>query len=82
MAKRGKISLDHILEITTYRLCQESLNNIMKYAAATEVNIIITIAQEVSLYIEDNGVGFDMKKPKRIGYSRYARASEQFMWHF
>ncbi|MFY1026852.1 signal transduction histidine-protein kinase/phosphatase UhpB [Actinobacillus seminis] len=56
------IPLDHILEITIYRLCQESLNNIMKYAAATEVNIIITIAQEVSLYIEDNGVGFDMKK--------------------
>ncbi|OOH92445.1 two-component system sensor histidine kinase UhpB [Pasteurellaceae bacterium 15-036681] len=55
------IVLDHVLEITLYRLCQEGLNNIMKYAQATKVKISLQIApQQIKLTISDNGIGFDI----------------------
>ncbi|UXP30577.1 tetratricopeptide repeat protein [Reichenbachiella agarivorans] len=46
--------------ISVYRICQEWLNNILKYADATEVTIqIIQDEDESLLMIEDNGMGFD-----------------------
>ncbi|MDG6236489.1 histidine kinase [Glaesserella parasuis] len=52
------LKLEHILEITIYRLCQESLNNIIKYAKANKVKIEIEIKNNIHI-ITDNGVGFD-----------------------
>ena len=47
------------LRINFYRIVQESLNNIMKHAEATEVNIRLKRTEEaVILTIEDNGRGF------------------------
>ncbi|MEK3990708.1 MULTISPECIES: PAS domain-containing protein [Robertmurraya] len=47
-------------EITIYRILQEALINIQKYANAEQVSIIIReIEQEVRVIIEDNGQGFD-----------------------
>ena len=50
----------------TYRIIQESLNNICKYAVATAVNISIYYISQTSeklyLKIEDNGRGFDPEK--------------------
>ncbi len=47
-------------EIALYRVAQEALNNIMKHAKATTVEVSL-VANEGSLIlmIEDNGVGFD-----------------------
>ncbi|BAY83326.1 periplasmic sensor signal transduction histidine kinase [Calothrix parasitica NIES-267] len=46
-----------------YRIIQESLTNISKYAEATEVNLeITTVATNLHLIIEDNGKGFDLTK--------------------
>ncbi|BAY81276.1 integral membrane sensor signal transduction histidine kinase [Calothrix parasitica NIES-267] len=49
-----------------YRIIQESLNNVCKYAVATAVNISISYIYENSeklyLKIEDNGRGFDPEK--------------------
>lgn len=46
-----------------YRIIQESLTNISKYAEATEVNLeITTLATNLHLIIEDNGKGFDLTK--------------------
>lgn len=48
------------LETTVFRLIQESLTNITKYAKASSVSIIIlSTAQQMSVVIEDNGIGFD-----------------------
>ena len=53
---------------TIYRIIQESLTNIFKYAEATEVKIQLkTTSEQLSLTIEDNGKGFDLKK-KRSGF--------------
>lgn len=47
-------------EINLYRVIQEALHNIMKYAHATEVEISLHRVQEkIILSIKDNGVGFD-----------------------
>jgi PAS domain S-box-containing protein len=63
--KEEKLCSD--LKISVYRIVQEQLNNIMKYASASEV--IINISQtekELELLVADNGKGFDMTE-KRNG---------------
>jgi len=49
------------LQMVLYRIAQEALNNIAKYAAATQVFIQLHADEnQVHLQIEDNGRGFDM----------------------
>lgn len=53
-------------EIILFRLCQEVLNNILKYSKATEVNASLTYAPDLfQIEISDNGVGFDMNEVER-----------------
>lgn len=51
-------------EISTavYRIIQESLTNISKYADATEIKIQLTTTTNINLIIEDNGRGFDVEQ--------------------
>ncbi len=54
--------LEKSKEIALYRVVQEILHNILKYAQADEVNIALTrIKDTVLLTISDNGQGFDVK---------------------
>jgi signal transduction histidine kinase len=49
------------LNLVIYRIVQESLTNIRKYAKATKVNVsIIESAQNLEMTIADNGTGFDL----------------------
>ncbi len=49
------------IETTLYRIAQEALNNIAKHARAGHVEIILERrADQVSLIVEDDGVGFDV----------------------
>lgn len=44
-----------------YRIIQESLTNICKYAQATEIDLVITNTKHnFQIKIEDNGIGFDL----------------------
>jgi len=53
---------------TIYRIVQESLTNIFKYAEATEVKVQLkTTPEKLNLTIEDNGKGFDPQQ-KRSGF--------------
>lgn len=57
--------LDSTMEITIYRIIQELLSNILKHAKATETIIQLTqLNGELSITVEDNGIGFDMEKIK------------------
>lgn len=48
------------VKITMYRLAQEALNNVAKHARTDHVDVVLERGSEqVSLIIEDNGVGFD-----------------------
>jgi two-component system, NarL family, sensor histidine kinase UhpB len=61
--------LDPGIELMLYRITQEQLNNISKYAKSTKTKITVIINGEtLCLTIIDNGVGFDPeKKAKGIG---------------
>lgn len=54
--------LNSTVEMILFRVLQELVNNILKHANATEVSIqFVKHEKELSLIIEDNGVGFDTK---------------------
>mgnify|MGYP002619801116 FL=1 len=74
------IYLHDELKLNLYRIVQEQLNNIIKHAQATQVNITIT-ADEQLLYlvVADNGRGFDpQQKRKGIGISNVINRVELF----
>lgn len=55
-----KKRLEENLELALYRIAQEALNNVVKYAQASEVLIqLIHHSNSIVLIIEDNGKGFD-----------------------
>jgi len=54
--------IDVKLEKALYRICQESLNNIVKHSKAKEANYQIFRQDKlIVLVIDDDGVGFDIK---------------------
>lgn len=56
----SKMSLPSDTQMTLYRICQESLNNIAKHSKAKSVDIqIASQANTLHLKIEDDGCGFD-----------------------
>ena len=55
------IKLDNKIETSLYRICQEAINNILKYAEANEASVqLIRNADTIVFSIEDDGVGFDI----------------------
>lgn len=56
-------ALEGDLAITVYRLVQEALSNVVKYAQASDVAVRLDCeADRVTVSITDNGVGFDPSK--------------------
>lgn len=61
-------SLPREISLCVYRIAQESLRNIRKYARAKEVSVQLYGEDgHVSLRVEDTGVGFDVDKARRRG---------------
>lgn len=60
-AELEPLELDDTAEITIYRVVQESLTNICKYAQARHVTIILRTLKDgfIEISISDDGVGFD-----------------------
>ena len=53
--------LPNEIEITLYRIVQEALTNVAKYAEACNASIVLEIKPDyVNLIIEDDGKGFDV----------------------
>ncbi|HEX4025219.1 MAG TPA: ATP-binding protein [Steroidobacteraceae bacterium] len=54
--------------IMLFRLVQESLANIVKHAHATHVRVRVEVhEQELTVLIEDNGIGIDTERREAIG---------------
>jgi two-component system, chemotaxis family, CheB/CheR fusion protein len=52
--------LDPEIETNLYRITQEALNNVLKHASASGVNVLLERRKDkVVLIVEDDGVGFD-----------------------
>ncbi|MBK9791741.1 MAG: sensor histidine kinase [Sphingobacteriales bacterium] len=59
--------LDSSIEITLYRVIQELVNNAIKHAAATEIMIhLVRNENQLTLTVEDNGVGFNINNIQKI----------------
>jgi PAS domain S-box-containing protein len=54
------------IEIAVYRICQESLNNIVKHSNATQASIeLYNRHSHILIVIQDNGTGFDIKETSK-----------------
>lgn len=75
---------DSYLKMTLYRILQEQLNNIVKYANATEVDITLSMRYgALILKISDNGRGFDPAvRSGGIGLENIKRRANLFAGHF
>ncbi len=59
--------LDSNVETVLYRVLQEAVNNVIKHAAATTLDIsIIKDKSSISATIEDNGKGFDSSDKEKF----------------
>jgi two-component system NarL family sensor kinase len=55
--------LDEQTETILYRIIQEAVNNVIKYAKASKLHVQLAEEDElITLAIEDNGVGFDVDR--------------------
>jgi two-component system, NarL family, sensor kinase len=55
-----EMSVDH--GIALYRICQEWVNNVIKYSGGNQISIqLVQHPEELILTIEDNGNGFDVE---------------------
>ena len=49
-------------------LCvKETLNNSLKYSAASEIVVTIEVTDHLTIYVHDNGKGIDMQKLRQFG---------------
>jgi PAS domain S-box-containing protein len=70
LSVNGEYELPPDIKVAFYRIAQESLNNIVKYSRAKQVEITILLSeQRVRLEIKDDGIGFDPAniKPTSLG---------------
>lgn len=61
--------LDISIELTIYRIIQEALTNIRKYAVVSEATVTVReMDQTVRVMIEDKGIGFEkVTQPRGVG---------------
>ncbi|MEO6405405.1 MAG: PAS domain S-box protein [Ferruginibacter sp.] len=70
--------LDDDTQLSLYRILQEQLGNILRYADASTVEINIRhLNHEIYLQVKDNGKGFDINKKKEgIGLQNIRRRAQ------
>jgi len=76
---KGKV-LQQDIQTAIYRIAQEQFTNILKYAEATTVDIILVyIDNTVAMQIQDNGKGFDFSLVSpNSGLTNMVRRAETF----
>ena len=62
-----ELMLSSSLRIVTFRIVQESMNNIRKHSNATQINIQILHEDDFRIIIKDNGKGFSLDEPYKQG---------------
>ncbi|TRX59006.1 PAS domain S-box protein [Fulvivirga sp. M361] len=61
--------LESHVENNIYRIIQEAINNAIKYAKASSIDVkLIHSPRELEITIQDDGKGFDYEKLKKTGY--------------
>jgi PAS domain S-box-containing protein len=72
--------IERELQLNLYRILQEQLRNILKYADATRIEVEVAISKgTLQMKIADNGVGFDVESIKGgIGFTNMNRRAMLF----
>ncbi len=68
------------MQLNLYRILQEELNNIFKYAKASSIEVHVFVEKDkIAMSISDNGIGFDMSAVKSgIGLANMKRRAALF----
>ena len=67
-ARFAQDDLPREAEVTFYRVAQEALNNVVKHAHASRVDILLESRDRiVALVVEDDGIGFDVSNAAVAG---------------
>jgi PAS domain S-box-containing protein len=68
------------IKLNIYRIIQEQLHNIFKYAKAKNVNIALKLCEGcICVTVEDDGIGFDVKENRKgFGISNIMHRAEAF----
>jgi signal transduction histidine kinase len=54
------------LQTTIYRIIQEQLTNVIKYALANSVKVVIAgTNHDIAVQVQDDGIGFDLKEKRK-----------------
>ena len=79
-----KAGIEQDVQLNLYRILQEQLRNIMKYAKGSVIEVdVMATKKKVRMRIADNGVGFDVNTTKGgIGLSNIRRRVELFSGRF
>jgi signal transduction histidine kinase len=68
LSSQGALDICGPGALALFRILQESLHNVRKHARASRVNVTVKrTSSEVSLRIQDFGVGFDVTRPQGLG---------------
>lgn len=68
-------ALSEEAELTAYRLVQEALTNISKYASAKQVEVRLLAAEDgVRIVVADDGAGFDTSQPQSASHGLFGMA--------
>jgi len=72
------------IQLNLYRILQEQLKNILKYAKATIIEITVSMdPKSIKMKVSDDGVGFDVESSKNgIGFANMKRRAELFSGKF
>lgn len=72
------------LQLNLYRILQEQLRNILKYANATTIKVEMKLQNDIlKMIISDNGKGFDLNNKKSgIGFANMRRRAKLFSGNF
>lgn len=82
--KLNELEMCKELQLNLYRILQEQLRNIIKYAQCKKIDIgLIRHNEKITMRIEDDGVGFNPHEVKEgIGISNMRRRTELFEGKF
>ena len=76
----GKFNIDRELQLNLYRILQEQLRNILKYAKGTKIEVdVIANKGSLKMRIADDGIGFNKNVIREgIGLANMKRRTELF----
>lgn len=83
-SREGEANISMELSLNIYRIIQEAVHNIIKYAQASEVKLSITeFENQIHIFISDNGTGFDPQTIKKgNGLLNMQERARMFNGHF